>query len=248
MKAAMNKHTVAKRFAPKTATIVTVTFAIVTVVLLIDPWPVEVPYGSPTHVPDSALSLETVRNADRPLGFQVADMRLNCSECHEHLAAPDKAARELTQHRDIVMAHGLSNRCYNCHHREKRDYFVDHDGSTIDATDTVLLCRKCHGPVYRDWLHRVHGRTNGYWDRSRGEQRIQPCIACHDPHAPAFQPMAPAPGPWSSHKGNQSRSHQKAEGETNPLRYWRRSEDRNRANGDKTSAYGADRGAQGGGE
>lgn len=244
MKTAMNTPTMTKRFAPKTVTIVTATFALVTLVFLIDPWPVEDLPGPPDHVSDVANGLDTVRDADRPLGFQVADMRLNCSECHEHLTPPDIASRELTQHRDIVMAHGLSNRCYNCHHREKRDYFVDHDGSTIDATDTVLLCRKCHGPVYRDWLHRVHGRTNGYWDRSRGAQTIQPCIACHDPHAPAFPPMAPAPGPWSFHKRKETRPHEKAEGETNPLRYWRRAEDRDRAKGDKTSAHGADGGTQ----
>jgi hypothetical protein len=41
----------------------------------------------------------------------------------------------------------------------------------------------------------MHGRTNGYWDASRGEARRLTCTECHDPHAPALPAMTPLPGP-----------------------------------------------------
>lgn len=49
----------------------------------------------------------------------------------------------------------------------------------------------------------VHGRTNGYWDTSRGEQSRRKCIECHDPHQPPFPPMRPAPGPETLRMGPQ---------------------------------------------
>lgn len=64
-----------------------------------------------------------------------------------------------------------------------------------------MVCAKCHGPVYRDWQNGSHGRINGYWDRSRGPQTRRRCIECHDPHAPPFAPLAPAPGPSTLRMG-----------------------------------------------
>ena len=57
------------------------------------------------------------------------------------------------------------------------------------------LCASCHGPTYRDWEKGIHGRTNGYWDTSKGEQTRLVCTQCHDPHAPAFGKLVPLPGP-----------------------------------------------------
>ena len=66
-------------------------------------------------------------------------------------------------------------------------------GGEIPWDQPQLLCAKCHGPVYRDWQHGSHGRTNGYWDASRGKQTRRKCIECHDPHRPPFPALQPAP-------------------------------------------------------
>ena len=68
----------------------------------------------------------------------------------------------------------------------------------------TMKCAKCHGPVYRDWENGSHGRINGYWDQSRGTQTRRRCIECHDPHAPRFAPLTPAPGPFTLRMGEPS--------------------------------------------
>ena len=63
----------------------------------------------------------------------------------------------------------INTRCFNCHHPTNRDVFVDDHGDEIPWDQPQLLCAKCHGPVYRDWQHGSHGRTNGYWDHTQGD-------------------------------------------------------------------------------
>jgi len=91
------------------------------------------------------------------------------------------------------LRHGENRFCLNCHHPTNRNAFVDYDGSEIPQKDVVLLCGKCHGPVYRDWKAGVHGRQNGFWKADLGEKTKLRCIQCHDPHQPKFQPMKPLP-------------------------------------------------------
>ena len=95
----------------------------------------------------------------------------------------------------------MNTRCFNCHNRTNRDTFVDDAGGEIPWNQPPLLCGKCHGPVYRDWQHGSHGRTNGYWDKTRGPQERRKCVECHDPHRPPFAPMVPAPGPAHASDG-----------------------------------------------
>ena len=97
------------------------------------------------------------------------------------------------EHENIKLNHGNNRYCLNCHHEKNRKAFVDYDGSEIAEQDVVLLCAKCHGPKYRDWKAGVHGRQNGYWDESKGEQTRLRCIQCHDPHEPVYQSMKPLP-------------------------------------------------------
>ena len=99
------------------------------------------------------------------------------------------------------MEHGINSRCFNCHLRGDRNAFADYRGEPIPYDQPQMLCAKCHGPVYRDWTHGVHGRTNGYWDPARGPTHRLRCIECHDPHAPAFAAMKPAPGPHTLRMG-----------------------------------------------
>ena len=56
-------------------------------------------------------------------------------------------------------------------------------------------CAQCHGPQYRDYRHGAHGGMRGHWDLSRGPRERNHCVACHDPHAPAFGQFEPVPGP-----------------------------------------------------
>ena len=74
------------------------------------------------------------------------------------------------------------------------------NGEMLDFNQSHLLCGQCHGPELSDWEQGIHGRTNGYWDRSRDTEGLstrQLCVECHVPHAPAFRPQTPLPAPVS---------------------------------------------------
>ena len=226
-------HPAAKPFGPVSAWIVTIGLAYAALVLWADPWPYVDPTPPTTPVGAWVIDPTTVRVPEAELRYEVAGFGYRCSDCHRLFESDPQTARELTQHGEIVMAHGLADRCFNCHHRQNRDYFVAHDGSTIDSREPERLCAKCHGPVFRDWRNRVHGRTNGYWDPSRWEQEVQTCTACHDPHSPAFPRMVPAPGPNTLRmpRGGKRLWHED-EAQANPLLIWRRraGQNHNRAN------------------
>jgi hypothetical protein len=119
----------------------------------------------------------------------------NCMECHKLLPARWHYDRPRVEHQHIKLDHGNNRFCLNCHHPTNRNAFVDYDGSEIAEADVVLLCAKCHGPIYRDWQAGAHGRRNGYWKTSLGPQTRLRCIQCHDPHQPAFRPLKPLPAP-----------------------------------------------------
>lgn len=149
--------------------------------------------------------------------IELAGFTYRCSDCHRLFPSPLETTRSLTQHRNIVLKHGINTRCFNCHHPTNRDAYVDDWGHEIPADQPQLVCAKCHGPVYRDWLNGAHGRTNGYWDASRGPRERRKCIECHDPHEPPFPPMTPAPGPDTLRMGDQHFVNEH-EGVPNPLR------------------------------
>jgi hypothetical protein len=153
--------------------------------------------------------------------IQLAGYTYRCSDCHDLFPSPAETARSLTQHTHIVLKHGINTRCFNCHHRINRDAYVDDWGREIPADQPQLVCAKCHGPVYRDWLHGSHGRTNGYWDTAKGPQERRKCIECHDPHQPPFPPMRPAPGPNTLRMGDQHRAVEHPD-VPNPLQVYRR--------------------------
>lgn len=164
-------------------------------ILVLDP----VPFGSPvvpaTPVPAWATDTTPVRRPRLVPEYEVAGFTYRCSDCHSIIPSPPETDRPLTQHTEIVFEHGMNTRCFNCHHRTNRDAFVDDAGGEIPWNQPQRLCGKCHGPVYRDWQHGSHGRTNGCWDQTRGPRERRKCIECHDPHHPPFMRMVPAPGP-----------------------------------------------------
>lgn len=188
--------------------------------LVAGPWQFTSPVPPATPVSADVTKQTPVRTPRLEPKIEIAGFTYNCADCHKLFNSPPETKRVLTQHTHITLDHGMNDRCFNCHHRTNRDAFVDDYGGKIPFDQPQLLCGKCHGPVYRDWLNGAHGRTNGYWDTSKGPQQRRKCIECHDPHAPCFAPMKPAPGPNTPRMGDQhfDDGHH---GVRNPLRIFR---------------------------
>ena len=128
----------------------------------------------------------------------------DCYGCHEKGKPPtlrfdaDQKLIVPSEHKDIVMGHGKhgrNNNCFNCHNENNLEVLSARDGREIKFSDSPQLCGSCHGPTFRDWEAGVHGRTSGYWDRSKGGIDRKLCVNCHDPHSPHFPVRKPAPGP-----------------------------------------------------
>jgi hypothetical protein len=188
-------------------------------VLVAGPWRFVNPAPPPTVVPTWATDPAPVRRPTLKPEITLAGYTYRCSDCHRLFESPPETTRSLTQHRDIVLEHGINTRCFNCHHRTNRDAYVDDAGREIPADQPQLLCAKCHGPVYRDWLKGAHGRTNGSWNTRLGVQQRRKCIECHDPHRPPFAPLKPAPPPDTLRMGDQEFPPER-ETIANPLRIY----------------------------
>jgi hypothetical protein len=199
---------------------IAVVFAVLGAALFAKPWPYHRPYAEAAVVPTSATAITPIRTPSTRPEIQLAGFTYRCSDCHSLFPSPPETARALTQHRNIVLNHGINTRCFNCHHRTNRDAFVDDYGREIPYDQPPLLCGKCHGPVYRDWLNGSHGRTNGFWSPAIGPIERRKCIECHDPHDPPFPPLEPAPAPETLRMGDQqiAPEHPLV---TNPLRIYR---------------------------
>ncbi len=194
-------------------------------VLLLGPFRFSSPVTPETPVPAWVASTQTVRSPNFKPEIRLGGFSYHCSDCHRLFESPPETDRELTQHREVQLNHGMNTRCFNCHNRTNRDTFVDDWGHEIAFDQPQLLCAKCHGPVYRDWLHGAHGRVNGYWNTTLGAQQRRRCTECHDPHHPPFPPMPSAPAPHTLRMGDQQLPHEH-EGVRDPLRVYREMEDR----------------------
>lgn len=118
-----------------------------------------------------------------------------CNACHEHLLPSPVQKSSISAHDNIILEHGANNYCSTCHKSADREKLLDINKHELEFSQSHLTCLQCHGPVYRDWENGAHGRMNDYWDGSRGEVKKLTCVACHDPHKPAFAPMEPSPAP-----------------------------------------------------
>lgn len=119
-----------------------------------------------------------------------------CESCHdgkEPLQGNPKGKG--TFHEKIELKHGRNQHCFNCHHRLNPANFSNFDGAPIKLANIELLCSKCHGTTYRDWLNNAHGRRTGFWAKDKGPAKPTVCIACHNPHWPVFKAIASAPRP-----------------------------------------------------
>lgn len=155
----------------------------------------------------------------------IAGFEMGCNECHRFFESAPETPRRLTQHTHIVTNHGMNDRCFNCHDRDDRDKLVLHGGRTIGFNEVVMLCAQCHGPTYRDWERGIHGRTLNTWKTDSDAQQRLSCTECHDPHAPAYEPFHPLPGPHTL-RMRDGDSHADAHTDhdhgtrRNPLRTW----------------------------
>lgn len=123
-----------------------------------------------------------------------------CSTCHADRAAlVDKPmiehAADLKEfHTELKFEHGTLT-CSSCHHPDDRDQLRLSNGTEVAFADVMNLCAQCHGTQYRSYENGAHGGMTGYWDLSRGPRVRNNCVACHNPHAPAFPQLQPAPPP-----------------------------------------------------
>ena len=150
---------------------------------------------------------------ETPAGFQTAGVP--CSTCHaEMVRGPMKQRPEqLTDfHRNMEFGHGEMT-CGSCHAAQNRDRLKLADGRTIAFEETMQLCAQCHGPQMRDYEHGAHGGMSGHWDLSQGPRVRNHCVNCHDPHAPAYPKVQPAPPPrdrflnYGKHESHSTESH-----------------------------------------
>jgi len=184
-------------------------------------WTFQSPITAPPPTPAWATDIATVRHPNLHHEIKIGDYTFQCSTCHRVFPTRTTTGRTLTQHRDIKLEHGINDRCLNCHNRDDRNAFVTDDGGTIPFDQPQLLCARCHGPVYRDWQAGVHGREDGYWDRTRGRLERRLCTECHDPHIPPFPPMTPAPPPHTLRMGTPVAEPAEPPAATNPLLIYR---------------------------
>lgn len=156
-----------------------------------------------------------------PPWIRSGGYELTCMECHRLFDSLPDTPRRLMQHRHIALDHGLNDQCLNCHDRENRNRLVLRTNETLPFADAPRLCGQCHGTAWRDWARGTHGRTNDFWDATRGTVKRLSCIECHDPHTPAFDPMRPLPGPNTLRMGDpHAVEHTDEAAGRNPLRRW----------------------------
>lgn len=182
------------------------------------PWRFDSPVAEASVVPEWAVDSATVRQPALVPEIALGSFRYRCSDCHRLFRSLPEATSSLIRHTDIVLKHGINTRCFNCHNILNRDTFVDDIGGEIPYDQPEQLCARCHGPVYRDWEHGVHGRSNGYWDTQQGPLTRKQCTECHDPHQPPFPPMTPAPPPNTLRMGPQAPAEHLPD--ENPLRIY----------------------------
>lgn len=139
-------------------------------------------------------SLDTAVHAPGA-GTMVA--KVSCKTCHEDPATwpMARATTELDEfHSELRFEHG-TNVCASCHAADQRDRLRLADGELLPFAQTQRLCAQCHGSQQRDYEHGAHGGMSGYWDKQRGQRIRNLCTNCHDPHAPAYPAVIPAPPP-----------------------------------------------------
>jgi hypothetical protein len=133
-----------------------------------------------------------------PPTIELASLQLRCSSCHALFPSRPEPPAFLLQHGHVELRHGTLERCTECHIGPERDQLLLKEGIRVGFDESIQHCASCHEPTASEWEEGVHGRALDRTDpRSDGQGRLT-CLQCHDPHLPAFEPVAPLPGPKSS--------------------------------------------------
>ncbi len=129
-----------------------------------------------------------------------------CNECHRVFGTEGSKKNRIAEHVDLKLNHGSNDNCMNCHHKENRNAYVTNDGHEIPSNRPEILCSKCHGMVYRDWMVGAHGRIAVSWNSNRKGWHLLVCTECHNPHDPGFPQLVPMSGPLipGGKKGNET--------------------------------------------
>lgn len=204
---------------PALLLVLTATFLVLAGAFLLDLW------GRTMQLPPIPLvdlqftNTATVRTNLAELVRLKEDLSdFDCYACHDRKEPPPLRFDDQhnlivpKEHENIVMGHGRHNRnnlCFNCHDESNLEQLQTRDGRQLKLAESPPLCGSCHGPTYRDWEAGAHGRTSGYWDLSLGPADRKACVACHNPHAPAFPSRAPAPGPHPLHAAGKAPIHER---------------------------------------
>ena len=113
-----------------------------------------------------------------------------CVACHG--PNPKNFAKNLPKeefHTNIEITHGKLT-CDHCHDQDRTLLHLA-DATTFPYSEVMTLCRQCHGFIYKDFVHGIHGGAEGYWDTTRGPRVRNNCVDCHPPHSPAIEPVMP---------------------------------------------------------
>lgn len=134
---------------------------------------------------------------DVTLAHPELERAVLCGTCHSTPPAwpPKLDPAELKEfHTQMRFEHG-NNSCASCHDMAQRDLLKLADGTKLPFEKTLALCSQCHGSQAKDYAHGAHGGLNGTWDPKYGPRTRNHCTNCHDPHAPAYPKVMPAPPP-----------------------------------------------------
>ncbi|MFH1999651.1 MAG: hypothetical protein ABIK28_08225 [Planctomycetota bacterium] len=168
---------------------------------------------------DLSIAPRRIALSDPPI-IHLNGYDRNCMDCHMLFPPRAEPPESLAVHSHIIMNHGMNDQCRNCHDLANRNRLVMQNRVILPFSQSAQLCGKCHGPTYRDWERGMHGRSQGFWNRSLGELIRLRCVDCHDPHSPrvpAMVPMKPLPSPHTLRMGTLREEHDSAE-ESDPLR------------------------------
>ena len=208
--------------SPVAGYFVGVGFLILASVFLLGKSSVEIPLTEqpPVRAEQIMPGAFRVALADPPM-VNIGTYDQRCNDCHGLFENTRPEYRELTQHTNIILDHGINDGCLNCHDKGDREKLTLRGGGTVGFDQVAQLCAQCHGPIYRDWQKGSHGKTIGYWDTDLGEATKLTCSQCHDPHSPSFKPMPPLPGPHTLRMGKHYADHGDLVDDKNPLQRWR---------------------------
>lgn len=131
------------------------------------------------------------------IGWDGKPVTVSCASCHD-TREPNHRLKDAALledfHQEMTFVHGELS-CMSCHNDQNYDTLRLANSEQVEYQDVMNLCAQCHGSQYRDYQNGSHGGMTGHWDLSKGSRYRNNCIHCHDPHAPAFAGMIPAPGP-----------------------------------------------------